>query len=213
MNDKSSINVKQYTTGPIDVNTYLVFDDSNEAFIVDPGGYSQQLVEFIKAKHLYVKYIILTHGHADHIGGVEEMLKVFPETKIIAHKKAKELLTDPAKNASNELFFRPITLEADIYVSDSDTKTVGNMELKFIYTPGHTKGGMCILIPGILFSGDTIFNASIGRTDFYGGSFEEIVNSIKQKIFTLPNDTVIYPGHMESTTVQFEKRYNPFVKD
>ena len=110
-----------------------------------------------------------------------------------------------------DILRKPITVEADIFVTDRENLTVGDTELTFVHTPGHTKGGMCIIAPGCVFSGDTLFRASIGRTDFYGGDFGEIVDSIRNRLFCLPDDTVVYPGHMGVTNIEYEKRNNPFV--
>ena len=106
---------------------------------------------------------------------------------------------------------RSVIFDADIYVNDGDRLTVGNTEWTFLHTPGHTEGGMCILSGDKLFSGDTLFRASIGRTDFPGGDFGKIVDSIRTKLYTLPDNTMVYPGHMGSTTIEYEKRHNPFV--
>jgi glyoxylase-like metal-dependent hydrolase (beta-lactamase superfamily II) len=110
------------------------------------------------------------------------------------------------------LFGKSIVVNVDKWVDDFDTMKVGNMELLFLYTPGHTKGGMCILTEGHLFSGDTLFRYSIGRTDFYGGSWPQLEKSIKNKLYTLPDDTVVLPGHMGFTTIGDEKKGNPFVR-
>ena len=201
----------KYLTGPIQVNTYLAFDESKKGFIVDPGGYDSSLTRKAKAENVDIQYIILTHGHGDHIGGVEDFIKEFPMAKIVAYKEEKEMLESPSLNVSAELFGRDITVKADIFVSDNETLTVGNTQLTFIHTPGHTKGGMSIVTDGYVFSGDTLFQASIGRTDFYGGDFNEIIKSIKERLFALPDDTMVLPGHMGETTIKYEKEHNPFV--
>ena len=204
--------VISYVTGPIQVNTYLAYDEeTNKGFIVDPGDYSPKLSKQAMDLGLDIEYIILTHGHGDHIGGVERFKRDFAGAKVVAHGKEKEMLENADLNCSAEMFPKPITLEADIWVKGGDTLKVGNMELHFIHTPGHTKGGMCIYVDGNLFSGDTLFRYSIGRTDFYGGDFEALMNSIKKRLFTLPDDTVVLPGHMGVSTIGDEKRGNPFV--
>lgn len=203
--------IYKYLTGPIQVNTYLAFDDTKHGFIVDPGGYSNQLTEQVKKEGVSLDYIILTHGHGDHIGSVEHFKKEFPRAKVVAYEGERQLMEDGRLNSSVEICGRPVTIDVDIYVKDRETLTVGNTNLTFIHTPGHTKGGMCILTKGYLFSGDTLFRASIGRTDFYGGDFNEIIKSIKERLFTLSDDTKVLPGHMGETTIKFEKENNPFV--
>lgn len=203
--------VYKFITCPIQVNTYLAFDETKKGFIVDPGGYSAQLTEKARAEGVDVEYIILTHGHADHIGGVEDFLRDFPEAKVVAYVDEAELLKDSRLNVSLEICGRPVVINPDIYVKDRETLTVGKTELTFIHTPGHTKGGMSIIVPGAVFSGDTLFRASIGRTDFYGGDYGEIIASIKERLFALPDNTLVYPGHMSETTIGYEKEHNPFV--
>ena len=204
--------IKHYFTGPLQVNTYLAWDENTgKGFIVDPGGYEKQLTDDAAAANVDVKYIILTHGHGDHIGGVEGFKKDFPSAAVVACAQEAALLNDPVNNSSVEMFGRPVKVDADIYVSDKDDLKVGDLTLTFLHTPGHTPGGMCVYAAGCLFSGDTLFCRSIGRTDFYGGDFRQLINSIKDKLFYLPDDTLVLPGHMGQTTIGDEKRGNPFV--
>ncbi len=204
--------IKHYFTGPLQVNTYLAWDENTgKGFIVDPGGYEKQLTDDAAAANVDVKYIILTHGHGDHIGGVEGFKKDFPSAAVVACAQEAALLNDPVNNSSVEMFGRPVKVDADIYVSDKDDLKAGDLTLTFLHTPGHTPGGMCVYAAGCLFSGDTLFCRSIGRTDFYGGDFRQLINSIKDKLFYLPDDTLVLPGHMGQTTIGDEKRGNPFV--
>ena len=121
------------------------------------------------------------------------------------------MLERPDVNLSQEIGGVPVVIHADRYVKDGETMTIGETEFTFIHTQGHTKGGMCIYTDGVLFSGDTLFRASVGRTDYYGGSFNDIKESLRNKLFNLPDNTVVYPGHMEETTIGYEKEHNPFV--
>lgn len=200
-------------SGALQANTYLAVDEkTNEGFIVDPGGYNKVLTKEVRDNDVNIKYIILTHGHSDHICGVNEHKAEFPDAKIVAYKDEEAMLENPNLNQSPG-FGVPYSTKADILVSDGDELKVGDVTLKFIHTPGHTEGGMCIYVKETkaLFSGDTLFRQSIGRTDFPGGSYKEIMDSIRKKLFLLPDDTNVFPGHMGMTSIGFEKENNPFV--
>ena len=205
--------ILHFVTGPIQVNTYLVYDeDSKKGFIVDPGGYEARLTKEANSNGIDVEYIILTHGHADHFGGVDRFKIDFPNAKLLANKLEEEMLSDNEMNCSYELFGKAFDFKVDKWVSDFETLKIGNMELFFIETPGHTPGGMCIQVDNHLFSGDTLFRYSVGRTDFPGGSWPKLEKSIREKLFTLPDDTVVLPGHMSFTSIGDEKKGNPFVR-
>ena len=200
-------------SGALQANTYLAVDEkTNEGFIVDPGGYNKVLTKEVRDNDVNIKYIILTHGHSDHICGVNEHKAEFPDAKIVAYKDEEAMLENPNLNQSPG-FGVPYSTKADILVSDGDELKVGDVTLKYIHTPGHTEGGMCIYVKEAkaLFSGDTLFRQSIGRTDFPGGSYKEIMDSIRKKLFLLPDDTNVFPGHMGMTSIGFEKENNPFV--
>lgn len=199
-------------TGMLQANTYLVCDETSRlGFIVDIGGYSKELKNIIEKNDIQIQYIVLTHGHGDHIGGVQEHLKDFPDAKVVCSRAEEKMLLDPELNEAHHFGPEKVSFKPDILVDDGDTLTVGNMTMKFIMTPGHTEGGMCILVDDVLFSGDTLFCRSIGRTDLAGGDFRTIMESIKKKLFLLPDETQVLPGHMGPTTIGFEKENNPFV--
>lgn len=202
--------MKQFYTGPLYVNTYLVYDnETKDAFIVDPGGVSPALTSFIEMNKFKVNFIILTHGHADHIGGAEEYRDKF-KAPIYAHRDEQEMLASPEYNSSRALFGKSISFMADKWLSDGDKIPFAGKELKIMHTPGHSPGGICILVDKWLFSGDTLFAGSVGRTDFPLCSHIALFDSIRDKLFVLDEDVEVYPGHEGSTTIGNEIRYNPF---
>jgi len=207
------MNITNLPSGALQVNTYLVVDEeTNKGFIVDPGGYNPVLAKKVKEENIEIEYILLTHGHSDHICGVNEHKAEFEGCKVVAHKHEDRMLHDTRFNFSAE-FGMPYTVDPDIYVNDGDELKCGNIDLKFFHTPGHSPGGMCIYAEkeNVLFSGDTLFRQSIGRTDFPGCSFDDLAASVKEKLYVLPEETQVLPGHMGPTQIGFEKRNNPFV--
>jgi len=197
--------------GSLQANCYVLYDhDGGEAAIIDPGYDGKKLIELLNEKNLKLKYIILTHGHGDHIGGVPELLAGV-DTELIIHEEDVEMLSDRAKSFTKEIGYPDVQVKATRLVKDGDTLELGYETLKVIYTPGHTKGGISILAGNRLFAGDTLFNGSIGRTDFPGGSFDDIKSSIQEKLFVLDEDIIVYPGHGSPTTIRKEKHTNPFV--
>ncbi len=204
--------VKSFHSGPLAVNCYVATDETTKkTFVVDPGGHNIDMVNYIKDNHFELEYIILTHGHGDHIGGVPDLMREFPKAKLAIGIFDRVMLEDADLNMSTMIFGHPVSLTPDLCLTDGETLKVGNMELKVLNTPGHTPGGISILVGDTVFSGDTLFEQSIGRTDFPGSSYSDIVKSIREKLFTLPDETKVLPGHMGSTTIGFEKENNPFV--
>lgn len=192
-------------------NTYLYYDeDTKEGVVIDPSMNFEDEKSFIKDHGIDVKYIILTHSHADHIGDVDR-LKKLTGAKLVANIEEKELLNDASKNMSNQFYSTPVELEADIYVYDKDKIKMGEHTFTFISTPGHTKGGMCVRCEMEMFTGDTLFRDSIGRTDLYSGDYNQMLKSLK-KLSKMEDDLVIYPGHGPASTLGTEKINNYYMK-
>lgn len=201
------MNIERMIIGAFAVNTYLIFDEvTKEAFVIDPGACPKELVQKLDGKKLLG--ILLTHGHMDHIGGVKDLLGTHP-APLYAGANERALLSDPRLNLSG-MMGDPISLKVDIEVNDGNTIPFGKKNIEVLALPGHTAGGVGYLIGNVLFSGDTLFQGSIGRTDFPTGDYETLIRSVEEKIFQLPNETLILSGHGEKTTVGIEKTTNPF---
>ena len=197
---------------PLGTNCFFAFDESTrEGIVIDPGGSSDLIMKKIDELQMKVVAIVNTHGHWDHVGAnqtVSEKMGV----PVFIHEDDADYLTDPAKNISNMMGTQSQTKAADHLLKEGDTVTFGSCELEVIHTPGHTPGGICLYGHGVLFCGDTLFYLSIGRTDLPGGDFHTLIESIKNKIFTLPGDTLVCPGHGMVTNVRDEINGNPFVR-
>ena len=206
------IQVKNFVIGMVGTNCYVVSHSvTKEAFVVDMAGASERLLEYIAEEGLKMKALLLTHGHFDHIMGIDWFLKHF-SVPVYAHEKEKELLENADFNASTA-YGSAYTYTKAQYVKDGEELNVAGIHLRVLYTPGHTAGGCCYYLPEekVLFSGDTVFCGSVGRTDFPGGSTAQIVRSLHKLVDSLPEETEVFPGHDASTTIGYEKRYNPFV--
>ena len=205
--------IENFVLGPVGTNCYIVSnEETKECFLVDMAACPPELVSHIKNSGLTVKAVLLTHGHFDHIMGLDRFLEEFP-APVYACAAEKELLESPQLNSSSGMLGQPYTFHGAQYVKDGDLLDIAGMKIQVIQTPGHTIGGCCYYIADeqTLFSGDTLFRASIGRTDLPTGSMGALVRSVKEKILVLPDETRVYPGHMEETTVGCEKKYNPFL--
>ena len=201
------------TLGMMQEQSYFIIDEATKrAFVVDPGDQADKLLKYINQEGLKLEKILLTHGHFDHIGAVEALREATGAT-VICHTEGKIYLEDISYNLS-AMTGEPFTLKADRYVADGEhIKMEGTpIDLEVVYAPGHTLDGIAFYEASqkALFVGDIIFRGSIGRTDFKGGNSVQLITSIKNKIFTLPNDTVIYPGHGPSTSVGHEKNTNAY---
>ena len=204
--------IKTFQVGIMSTNCYLITDkDTNEMAIVDPGAYSSVITDTSNAGAGNLKMILLTHGHYDHIGGVSDFLRDFPNAKVYIGEKDKICLTNDEYNLSIKMFRRRFQhFSADI-LCDGEILRLGNTEIKFMETPGHTAGSGCYIFDDKIMSGDTLFCESCGRTDFPGSSSIDIIKSLRI-LSQLEQDYTVYPGHDCSTTLSHEKKYNPYMR-
>lgn len=203
--------LRRMEVGSFAANCYLLAcDETREAVLIDPGADAKRIIKMVEKESVTVRYILNTHGHIDHVGANAEVREAFGATLLI-HEADGEMCKKP--HASLAAFMGAKTLaEPDRLLKGGDELKVGNLIIEVIETPGHTEGSVTFLADGKLFTGDTLFAGSIGRTDFPGGSFEQIIRSIKEKLFVFPDDTVAYPGHGPETTIGDEKKFNPFLR-
>ena len=215
----SSINLQVgcMTLGMCATNTYFVFDENNvdadgkkHMIVFDPADRGDWIYEKLTEKGFVVDLILLTHGHFDHIGGAEELRKL-SGAKIGCFEKEMAMCKDPYLNLSND-FGTHLKINPDLYYRDKEEIEAAGLKCRVIFTPGHTSGGCCYYFEenNILVCGDTLFEESVGRTDFPTSSTSELLRSIREKLFDLPDDTICYPGHGEMTTIGHEKEFNPF---
>jgi len=200
--------IKTYIEQPIENNNYLIIDEvSKEAALIDCSAIDDAIELELKKNGATLKYILLTHGHFDHISGIKNERNA----QVLMHSADNEWVTQV--NTYLPMLGMPAmeVPRIDKFIEDNEIIKLGNLEIKVIHTPGHTQGGVCYYVEGNLFSGDTIFRESVGRCDLPGGDYNQIVDSIEQRIFTLPDEVVIYPGHGKTTTVGWEKVHNSFM--
>ncbi|HTY60810.1 MAG TPA: MBL fold metallo-hydrolase [Acidobacteriota bacterium] len=207
--------IRQIEVGNFSIFSYLVADEqTREGLFIDPSDDHDLLLQEARAHDLTIKYIVNTHSHIDHTMGNREMARR-TGAKIVIHEADAAGLLETPPDILN-MFGAEEPPPADIFVSDGDLIRVGNVALKVIHTPGHTPGGMCLYIDGMVFTGDTLFVDSVGRTDFPGGSYADLEHSIRTKLYTLPGDTVVLPGHnygmRPTSTIQQERSTNSVVR-
>lgn len=209
--------IKQFVFNPFQENTYLVYDDTGEAIIIDAGCSSaaeqNMITTFIADNKLIIKHLVNTHCHIDHVLGVNALKTKYGASFAVHSQDTPMLAHLPAQAAMFGIEPQP-TPAVDRALEHADTITFGGITLTVIHTPGHSMGGICLYSEEhkALFTGDTLFRGSIGRTDLMGGNYETIINSINTRLFTLPHDVTVYPGHGDSSSIGYEKKNNPFFR-
>ncbi len=218
----AEIKIGRMVLGVCQTNCYFLYrEGEKDCIVVDPADQGVSIYSALQKNGFRVAAILLTHGHFDHIWGLDALRDAanaaaesegLEQVKTYAHEAEKELLRDARKNVSEQAG-RPCVTYADVYVKDGQEISAAGMTCRVIATPGHTAGGCCYYFeePGFLLAGDTLFAESVGRTDFPTGSMGTLVRSVRDKLFILPDETKVYPGHGESTTIGHEKEYNPFL--
>lgn len=205
--------IEKFLTGIISTNCYLVSnEETKEAVLVDPPAVPRNLVSHIQEEGLTVKAILLTHAHFDHIMGIDKVIELYGEMPVYVEESDLELLHTPKLNEST-IYTNGYSYPGGDVIHDGDVLHLIGYDFKVIHTPGHTQGGVCYYVEsnGVLFSGDTLFCGSVGRSDFATSSTSALIRSIREKLFLLPDETIVYPGHMGATTIENEKMNNPFV--
>jgi len=196
-------------TGMFGSNCYIA-GDNGDGVVIDPGTDVETIIKTAEKNGLTIKFIILTHGHIDHICSANK-LRQLTGAHIAAHRDEIDIITNPQYNGSALFGEAAAFNNVDIVLTDGDIIESGGLKLEIIHTPGHTPGGICIKTGDNLFTGDTLFRKSIGRTDLGGGNYKNLIYSIKSRLMTLEDEVKVYPGHGESSTIGFERKNNPFL--
>jgi glyoxylase-like metal-dependent hydrolase (beta-lactamase superfamily II) len=188
--------LRKLVVGPYQTNCYILgCKDTSQGLVIDPGDEVLRIVKEITRSGLTIKYIVITHGHIDHVGGVPE-LKRMTKAPVLIHR----------------LDAGGLTTRADGFLEEGQIIHVGNYTISILHTPGHSPGGVCLYAPGVVFTGDSLFAGSVGRTDFPGGSHELLIEGVRRKIFSLGDDLRVYPGHGPESTIGRERQTNPFFR-
>ena len=215
---KTNLEIISYPNGIYGATTYLVSDKiSKEAFLVDCTCDIEEIEKQVKKENLTLKYVLITHGHFDHVFCIDKLKEKFPQTQVLMNKEDMPLL----KNVGTQCTMAGIEgikvpCVDGLIKEDTKNLKIGDYKIDIIETPGHSQGGTCYLINdkenNFLFSGDTLFQESVGRCDLFGGDFKKILSSIKEKLFSLDENTIVFPGHGDSTTIAHEKKYNSYCR-
>lgn len=209
-----AIIVEKYQLGMVRTNCYLIYnDETSEVIIVDPADNAKMIEQLIEEKNLNLQAILLTHGHFDHILAANELRDTY-QVPIVAHEAENQILADPSLNLSIGMGGEPCIVKADRFVKDGEVLDLLHTDVKVLHTPGHTAGGVCYLFikEKLMLSGDTLFEESVGRTDFPTGSMSTLVHSIKEKLMVLEDEIIVYPGHEGETSIIHERNFNPYIR-
>ena len=202
--------LKKLVVGPFSSNCYIVGSESNkEGMIIDPGDEAEVILRKVKDLGLEIRSIVLTHGHIDHIGALQEVKEATGAEVAIHTDEANSFQEQPLSTLLGLSY--PTPLSPDRLLKDGDSLDISDLHFLVLHTPGHSPGGICLLGEGVVFSGDTLFNYGIGRTDLPGGNSSQLMNSLHTKLMVLPDNTAVYPGHGPETTIGTERRENPFL--
>ena len=208
--------IQTFVLGDYQTNSFCLTatEDTKDCVIIDAGLSPEPLVDHLKENELNPVVVVLTHGHTDHIFGVNALCENFGDIKIAIHKDDFAMLSDPVQNLSLMGGFSFTTKPADIILKDRSTVEFAQIKLQVLHTPGHTPGGISLYSEsdGVVFSGDALFASSIGRTDFVGGDYNQLINAIKTKLLVLPDETLVLTGHGPETTIGQEKKINQFLR-
>lgn len=215
--------IKRCVVGPIEANCFIVMcEETSEAMIIDPGDDAKTIIDAVESIGAKPKLIVNTHGHADHISANEDLKKRWPDAQIAVHEADAPMLPDPIANLSEFIGEKVISPPADRKLKEGDVLKIGKLAFNVVHTPGHTAGGICLILDHtagdddkencLVFSGDALFANSVGRTDFPGGNPQTLLKSIKEKLLSLPDDCVVLPGHGPSTTIGSERKHNIFIR-
>ena len=205
------LTIWSFAVMPFDENCYVVSDDTGEGVVIDPGGMAKEILAYIREKKLSIQAVLDTHGHCDHIGA-NDAIRDETGAPLYIHKADAPMLSDIRLNLSAFMGFKALSRPAEHLLSEGDKISFGQSELEVIHTPGHTVGGVCFVGDGVVFTGDTLFAGSIGRSDFPGGSEVELIGNIKKKLLALPDEMKVYSGHGPSSEIGWERQCNPYLQ-